>query len=51
MAGSALMARRMLLLAWTASRSETDLAAARNQGFAAGTVALARRFLKGEALV
>ena len=51
MAGPALMARRMLLLAWTASRAETDLATTRRQGFAAGTVALARRFLKGEPLV
>ncbi len=51
MAGPALMARRMLLLAWTASRSETDLATTRRQGFATGTVALARRFLKGEQLV
>lgn len=51
MAGPALLARRMLLLAWTASRAETDLTAAHVDGFAAGTVRLARRFLKGGALV
>lgn len=51
MAAPSLMARRMLLLAWTASRAETELAAARARGFADGTVHLARRFLDGEALV
>ena len=51
MAGPAVMARRMLLLAWIASRSETDLAAAQAAGFVAGTVQLARRYLRGEPLV
>ena len=50
MAAPALMARRMLLLAWTASRAETDLAVARAQGFAAETVLLAQRYLDGERL-
>ncbi len=51
MAGPALMARRLLLLAWVGSRAETDLAAAHARGLVAGTVALARRFLNGEQLV
>ena len=50
MVDPALMTRRMLLLAWSASRAETDLAIARAQGFAAGTVALAQRYLDGERL-
>ncbi len=51
MAGPAVLARRMLLLAWTASRAETDLTAAHVDGFAAGTAQLARRLLRGEMLV
>ncbi len=48
---AAVMARRMLLLAWSVSRADTDLAELRAKGFAEDTVALARRFLDGEALV
>lgn len=51
MAGPALLARRMLLLAWTGSRAETDLAAAHARGLVEGTVGMARRFLGGETLV
>ncbi|MBU1174479.1 MAG: phosphotransferase [Alphaproteobacteria bacterium] len=51
MAGPAVMARRLLLLAWSASRAETDLAAAHAKGFAEGTVKLARKFLDGVGLV
>ncbi len=51
MAGPALMARRLLLLAWSATRADTDLASAYAKGFTQRTVALARRFLDEEGLV
>lgn len=46
----AIMARRMLLLAWSASRGETDLARANADEFLTRTLRLATRFLDGEPL-
>jgi Ser/Thr protein kinase RdoA (MazF antagonist) len=42
------MLRRMALLAWIGSHGETVLAATHREGFAAGTVHLAERFMNGE---
>ncbi|WP_248305052.1 phosphotransferase [Devosia sp. FKR38] len=41
------MLRRMALLAWIASHGETALAQTHRPGFAAGTLDLAQRFLRG----
>jgi len=43
----AVLARRMLLLAWIGSHGETPLAQAHATQFAAGTARMARRFLDG----
>lgn len=44
---SMVMLRRMALLAWIGSHSETKLAQQHMQGFAEGTVQLAERYLRG----
>lgn len=44
---SMVMLRRMALLAWIGSHSETRLAQQHMQGFAEGTVQLAERYLRG----
>jgi len=47
MLDSMVMLRRMALLAWIGSHSETDLAQTHVEGFAEGTMDLARRYLSG----
>ncbi|MBU1304247.1 MAG: phosphotransferase [Alphaproteobacteria bacterium] len=44
---SMVMLRRMALLAWIGSHGETQLAQTHRPGFAAGTLNLARRYLRG----
>ena len=44
---SMVMLRRMALLAWIGSHSETRLAQTHKRGFAAGTAQLAERYLRG----
>lgn len=50
MRDAAVMSRRMLLLAWIGSHSETELAQSQAPHFAKGTLALAERFLSGRSL-
>lgn len=47
---AAILLRRMLLLAWVGSHSETELAQSLSDNFAKNTFKLAKRFLKGKAL-
>ncbi len=50
MRDAAIMARRMLLLAWIGSHSETELAQSHALDFAQGTLALAERYLSNRPL-
>lgn len=50
MMDAAILLRRMLLLAWVGSHGETELAQSHAQNFAANTVKLAEKYLRGEPL-
>ena len=51
MAGAAVLARRLLLMAWGVTRADTELAVEHSSDFSRRTLALAQRFLDGDLLV